>query len=136
MKKLFTLTALAASLGLSACQHGGAYKPKNTAVYNLEDSEPVVLMDRFVQRSVTAPGVKQMTLKDGRMRVIANIRNRESRRIQVQVSCVFKDEDGFPTGEPSNWRDLILTEGAQEGIEFYSLNDKARKFTVRIRQAH
>jgi hypothetical protein len=76
------------------------------------------------------------TLPDGRLRVIANLRNREARRIQVQVSCVFKDEDGFPTGEKSNWRDLILTESAQEGVEFVSMNDKARKFTIRVRQAH
>jgi uncharacterized protein YcfL len=136
MKKLLTLSALLATLGLTSCQHGGAFKPKNTQVYNYEDSEPVVLMDSMVQKSVTSPGVKMATLPDGRLRVIANLRNREARRIQVQVSCVFKDEDGFPTGEKSNWRDLILTESAQEGVAFVSMNDKARKFTIRVRQAH
>lgn len=132
---LASASMLAGAL-LSGCQHGGAYAPKNTSKYNLEDQLPVVLMDSMVQRSVTSPGVQQTTLPDGRLRVAANLRNREARRIQVQVSCVFKDAGGFPTGDETPWVDLILTESAQEAVTFDSMNDRAKKFTVRVRQAH
>ncbi len=131
---------LAAVVSVSAiftgCQHGGAYAPKNTTKYNLEDDIPVVLMDKMVQRSVTSPGVEQSTLPDGRLRIVAKLRNRESRRIQVQVSCVFKNANGFSTGDETPWVDVILTEGSQEGVVFDSMNDQAKKFTVRVRQAH
>lgn len=137
MKKfaLILTTALGAAL-LVGCQSGGAYAPKNATKYNLEDQEPFVLLDRMVQRSVTCSGIQQGKLEDGRLKVVANVRNRESRRIQVQVNCVFKDAQGFPTGDETPFQTLILTENAQEGVEFTSMNDKAARYTIRVRQAH
>jgi len=67
--------------------------------------------------------------------VVANIRNRENRRIQVQISCVFKDAQGYSTGDETPWQNLILTENSQEAVRFVSMNDKAKKYTIRIRQA-
>ncbi len=135
-KSIVLAAVVSASVFLSGCQHGGAYAPRNTTKYNLEDEIPVVLMDKMVQRSVTSPGVEQSTLPDGRLRIVAKLRNRESRRIQVQVSCVFKNANGFSTGDETPWVDVILTEGSQEGVVFDSINDQAKKFTVRVRQAH
>ncbi len=115
----------------------GAYVPINTTINDAENHVPVVLLDSRVQVSVTCTGIYQKTLPDGRMDVVANIRNREERRIQVQINCVFKDDFGAPTeGEESPFRDLILTENAQEPVHFVSLNDKARRYTIRIREAH
>ena len=67
--------------------------------------------------------------------MVANIRNRENRRIQVQISCVFKDAQGYSTGDETPWQNLILTENSQEAVRFVSMNDKAKKYTIRIRQA-
>lgn len=129
------MTALTAAMVFSGCQNRGAYLPKNTAKYNYEDTEPVVLMDRMVQRSITSPGVQRTVLPDGRLEVVANLRNQETRRIQVQVQCVFKDGQGFPVDE-TPWVNVFLTENAQEGVKFTSMNDKAQRFTIRVRQAH
>ena len=102
-----------------------------------EAKEKLALLDSRVQTSVTCSGVYQKTLPDGRLDVTANIRNREERRIQVQINCVFKDDLGAPTeGEETPFRNLILTENAQEPVHFVSLNDKARRYTIRIREAH
>jgi uncharacterized protein YcfL len=138
MKKclLPVLTAALGSVLLTGCQTGGAYPAKNATKYDLENKEPFVLLDRMVQRSVTCSGIQQRTNEDGRLEIVANIRNRESRRIQVQVNCVFKDEQGFPTGDETPFQTLILTENAQEGVRFVSINNQARKYTVRVRQAH
>lgn len=128
--------ALAAAfvLVLPGC-HSGAYAPKNTAKYDLENQISFVLMDSGARKSITCSGIQQKTLPDGRLEVVANIRNRENRRIQVQVDCVFKDEQGFPTGDETLWQTLILTENGQEGVTFTSMNNLAKKYTIRVRQA-
>jgi hypothetical protein len=137
MKKRLVLSfaAIAALAVFTGCQHEGGYMPKNATKYNLEDTERLVLMDAMVQRSVTSPGIQENALPDGRLEVVANIRNRESRRIQVQAQCEFKDAQGFPV-DSTPWTTVILTENAQEGVRFTSLNDKAKRYVVRVRQAH
>jgi uncharacterized protein YcfL len=114
---------------------GGAYTPRNATIFDLENKEVFVLMDKATEHSVTTSGLQQGVKEDGRLEVKANIRNRESRRIQVQVSCVFKDEQGFSTNDETPWENLILTENAQETVSFLSMNNKARRYTVRVRQA-
>ena len=74
-------------------------------------------------------------LPDGRLELTANLRNREERRIDVQVNCVFKDEQGFPIGDDTPFQTLILTENAQEAVRFVSMNNRAKKYTVRVREA-
>ena len=60
---------------------------------------------------------------------------RESRRIQVQINCVFKDEQGFSTGDETPFQTLILSENSTEAVRFTAMNTQARKYTVRVRQA-
>ncbi|GDY19205.1 hypothetical protein LBMAG56_05500 [Verrucomicrobiota bacterium] len=137
MKNLtLSLALLTLGLGLGAGCGGGAYLPKNTTKYDLENREKLVLLDARVQRSVTCSGIQERVLEDGRLEIAANIRNREGRRIQVQIGCVFKDANGFPTGDESPFQTLILTENAQEAVKFTSLNNLAKKYTIRIREAH
>jgi uncharacterized protein YcfL len=136
----FSVLAIAA-LALTGCEttprDTGAYVPVNATVNDLENHERIVLLDRRVQTSVTCSGIQQRTTDDGRLEVTANLRNRENRRIQVQVNCVFKDDQGFPTeGEESPFRPVILSENAQEPVRFIALNDKAKRYTIRVREAH
>jgi uncharacterized protein YcfL len=144
MKKLLPLTFLgAAAVGiavLTGCQtphDTGAYVPVNTMVNDVENHQLVVLMDPRVQYSVTCPNIQLTKTPDGRLEVTANIRNRENRRIELQVNCVFKDELGFPTeGDETPFRTLILGENAQEPVTFVAMNNKGQHYTIRIRQAH
>jgi len=137
MKKLFSLALFAAlGIALSGCATGGAYSPKNASKNDLENREILVLMDRAVQRSITSAGpIQTAVTPDGRLEVVANLRNREGRRIQVQVNCVFKDAQGFSTGDETPWQTLILTENSQESVRFISMNDKAKRYTIRVREA-
>jgi len=136
MKK-YPLAAFCAGLiGVAAgCHTGGAYTPVNTNKYNVENAEPVVLMDARVQRSVSSSGVQETMLPDGRLQVVANLRNREERRIEVQAQCEFKDAQGFPV-DSTPWTTVILTERGQEGVKFVSMNDKAKRYTIRVRESH
>ena len=140
MKRLASpMILLVATLTLALCgcqtqRDTGALPPLNTQGSNLETKAKFVLLDPGAQYSVTCSGLQERTLPDGRLEVVANVRNRENRRIQVQINCVFKDEQGFPLNETS-FETLILTENAQEGVKFTSLDNKAKNYTIRVRQA-
>jgi hypothetical protein len=113
----------------------GAYEPVNTPASDLENRAKFVLLDRATRDSVTCTGLQERVLADGRLEVMANVRNRLNRRIEVQVNCVFKDAQGFATPDEAPFQTVILTENAQEGLRFVSANDQARTYTIRVRQA-
>ena len=94
-----------------------------------------VLLDKGVEGSVTCPNIEERINDDGRMEVTANVRNRLNRRIEVQINCVFKNEKGFPTNDEAPFRTLFLDENAQEGVRFVSMNNQARTYTIRVREA-
>jgi uncharacterized protein YcfL len=136
MKALITPTlALALALISGCATHEGVYAPQNATQYNYENSEKFVLMDAGTQRSVTANTLQETRLADGRLDVAANVRNREHRRVQVQVNCEFKDTHGL-TLDSTPWQTLVLTENGQETVRFASMNNQASRYTIRIRQAH
>jgi hypothetical protein len=113
----------------------GPYLPEWSQTPAYETREPVVLLDPGVQYSVTYTGVQEQTLPDDRLQVVVHLRNRENRRIEVQANCVFKDLNGFLTGDETPFKMVILTENATEDVTFTSMNNLAKKFTVRVRQA-
>ncbi len=136
MKKIaLSVIVCAATVALLTGCGGGASLPQNTRKYDFENQTNFVLTDVHVQRSITSSGIQQRVLEDGRLELVVNVRNRESRRIEVQIQCVFKDEQGFSSGDETPWQTLILTENTQEAVQFVSMNSKARKYTVRVRQA-
>jgi hypothetical protein len=135
MKKILmpVVTLGAAVMMLAGCAHEGAFLPVNTTKYNQEDSAKFVTMDERAQRSVTCSGIEQRMMPDGTMEITANVRNRENRRIEVQISCVFKDEMSFPVDETPN-KTLVLGENETQGVPFKSANAKAKAYTIRVRQ--
>ena len=137
-KNLLVLALLAPTLALlSGCATShdtGAYLPQNATVNNVEDSARFVLLDRGAQYSVTCPGIQETRLPDGRLQVLANLRNRENRRIQVQANCEFKDPQGFVL-DSTPFENVFLDENAQQDVKFTAINDKAVQYTIRIREA-
>ena len=51
------------------------------------------------------------------------------------ANCVFKDQNGFTTSDETPFTMVILTENATEDVKFVSMNNLAKKFTIRVRQA-
>jgi len=137
--RIFFAVALAATgLFITGCEtehENGPYASHYSKAPPLENSESFVLLDPGVEYSVSCTGTDQRLLEDGRLEVIALLRNRENRRIEVQVNCVFKDLNGFSTGDETPFQTVILTENATEHIRFVSMNDQAKKYTIRVRQA-
>ena len=140
MKRLYLALAMAGgtfllATGCASSHDKGPYLPQTSKTPPYETKEPVVLLDPGVQYSVTCSGVQESTLPDGRLQVVAHLRNRENRRIEVQVDCVFKDQNGFSTSDETPFQAVILTENATEDVKFVSMNNLARKYTIRVRQA-
>jgi len=127
--------AVLLAVGCSSTHDKGPYLPQNPKTPAYETREPVVLMDPGVQHSVTCSGIQEQMLPDGRLEAVAHLRNRENRRIEVQANCVFKDQNGFSTGDETPFVMVILTENGTEDVKFVSMNTLARKYTIRVRQA-
>jgi uncharacterized protein YcfL len=136
-KSLFLATSLAALAISAGCVVAppGPFAPLETTKFTLENTDKFVLLDQPAQYSVTCTGLQERTLGDGRLEVVANVKNRESRRLQVQIDCVFKDDQGFSTNDETPFQTLILAENSTEAVHFTAMNTLAKKYTIRVRQA-
>lgn len=121
--------------GCGSTYDKGPYLPAQSKTPAYENTERFVLLDPGAKYSLTCTSLHEQTLADGRLEVTAQIRNRENRRIQVQVNCVFKDGNMVPVGDETPFQDLILTENATESVKFTSASSAAKKYTIRVRQA-
>jgi hypothetical protein len=109
--------------------------PQDSTKYTIENTEKFVLLDKPTQMWVTCTGLKERTLPDGRMEVVANVKNRDEHALKVQVNCVFKDEQGFSTGNETAFQAVELGEKSTEVVRFTAENPQAKKYTIRVRQA-
>jgi len=133
---LLILAATAALTLFASCVTApGPFQPLDTTKYTLENTDKFVLLDKPAQFSVTCTGLQERILADGRLEVVANVKNRESRRLEVQINCVFKDELNASTGDETPFQTLILTENSTEAVRFTAMNSAAKKYTIRVRQA-
>jgi uncharacterized protein YcfL len=128
MKKILTLSACLTLL-LSGC---GAPTARQSAISN---NSKFVALGSLGSRIVQCTALQENTLPDGRLEVRANILNLVNKRVDLQINCIFKDAQGFSTGDETPFQTLILDETAQETITFTSLNTKAKDYTVRVRLA-
>lgn len=140
MKKiLFALLACSSLTLFTGCEtvvvDHGAYLPLNVPVNDKENYVSIVLLSQRVQNSIAVPGLQEARRPDNRLQVAVQLRNRESRRLQVQANCEFKDAQGFVI-DSTPFQNVFLDENAQESVSFVSLNDKAVRYTIRVREAH
>ena len=129
------LATVALALLAGCATEPGPYTPQDTTKYTVENTEKFVLLDKPTQISVTCTGLQERLLPDGRLEVVANVKNREARRIQVQIQCVFKDEQRVSTGDETAWQTLILAENSTEAVRFTAMNPQAKTYEIRVRQA-
>ena len=136
-KRLFFSAALATLAFSAGCiaPAPGPFAPLDTTKFTLENTDKFVLLDRPAQISVTCTGLQERVLADGRLEVVANVKNREARRLEVQINCVFKNEQSFATGDETPFQTLILAENSTEAVTFTAMNPLAKKYTIRVRQA-
>jgi hypothetical protein len=127
----FFVSALAIGL-LAGCAtpESGPHPPQKVSVKTAQDTSKFVLLDKA---AVTCEGFEETRLPDGQLQVLATLRNLENRRVQVQVSCAFKDAQGFDV-EDTPFETVILDAHGLEGLKFLSANDKAQRYTICARK--
>ncbi len=135
-KHLFPPALLAALALLAGCAvWPGASAPQDSTKYTVEDTEKFMLLDNPPQVFVSCTGLQEHLLADGRLEIVANLRNRENRAIRIQVNCVFKDAQGFSTGDETAVQTVGLAANATEVLSFQAANALAKKYTIRLREA-
>ena len=127
MKNLITSLTISLTILFVGC---GTPTVQQSATAN---SSKFVALGSLGSQTVQCTALQETTLPDGRLQVRANILNRVNKRMDLQVNCVFKDEQGFSTGDETPFQTLILDETAQNTVTFISLNNKAKSYTVRVR---
>ncbi|HVS51798.1 MAG TPA: YcfL family protein [Opitutaceae bacterium] len=130
---LMSVVACAFAAGCATAT--GPFPPVDSTKFTLESTDRFAVLDQPAPYAVKCTGLQDGVSDDGRLWVMANVKNGENRRVQVQINCVFKDEQGFSTGDETPWQTLILSENATETVRFAAMNTAAKKYTVRVRQA-
>jgi uncharacterized protein YcfL len=102
--------------------------------YTIENTDKFVLLDQTSPLTVSCTGLQEHILPDGRLEVAANVKNRENRSIKIQISCVFKDEQGVQNGDEMVFKSVGIAGNTTEAVTFTSTNNLARKYTIRVRE--
>lgn len=105
-----------------------------TTKYTIENTNKFLPLDDATQASVTCTGLQEKYLPDGRLEVVANVKNRFDRPNRVQIDCVFKDEEGASTGDETPYRTLTLGRHETKAVTFISSTNLARQYTIQVRQ--
>jgi hypothetical protein len=130
------LAATCVCLFFSGCaSEPTAFTPPDSTRYSVENTENFDLLDKATQNGITCTGLHPFNRADGRLELVANVKNRGTAKILIQINCVFKDEQGIPTNDETAWQTLTLAGDATEAVRFTAANPLAKKYTVRVRQA-
>ena len=136
MKTTLPLPVAVIALLLGGCQtEPGSFLPQQTTKYSIESTEKFALLDQPAQAAVTCSGLQERFDGEGRLQIVANVKNRGDSRIGVQVRCIFKDRNGFSTGDVTPWQTLLLEDSATAAVHFAAANNLASKYTIAVRQA-
>lgn len=130
---------LAASAAALALTIGCATQPEaqpavGTTKYTLENTDKFTLLDATVQHAIMCTGLQERPLADGRMEIVANLKNHDNRHIEVQADCVFKDAQSLPIGDETAWQTVPIAENATVAVRFTSTTAAAKNYTVQVRQ--
>lgn len=113
-----------------------AFLPEESAKYSLENTEKFQLLDHPAQQAVSCTGLQEHFGENGRLEVVANLRNHGHEAIALQVRCVFQDAAGGSTGDETPWQALNLAAGDTEAVRYAAASNLARKFTLLVRTAN
>jgi hypothetical protein len=111
-----------------------AQSPQDSAKYTVENTEKFVALDPATDAAVSCTGLQERALADGRLDVVADLKNRDAARVQVQIQCVFKSGEGFSVGDETPWQNVTLAEYSTQTVHFTALSPQAQRYTIRARQ--
>ncbi len=133
MNKPVFLPFLIGACILSACAQG-PYKPLASESHRATLADKFILLDKESQGSITCTGLEERFDPSGRLEVVAHIANTEEYAVNIQVGCVFKDAQGFSTGDEVPFQIVSLGGGQTADKHFTAMNTQAETYTIRVRK--
>jgi uncharacterized protein YcfL len=131
------LAACCALALLAACASVPAPQaPQDSTKFTVENTVRFVALDAEAEAVVSCTGLQERTLADGRLEVVANLRNSGGKPVKILVQCVFLDEQGLPVGPEARWRTQSINASSTEVVRFTAPVLAARKYSIRVRSAH
>jgi uncharacterized protein YcfL len=135
----FRLLLVSVAMAAVAVGSGCATRPvqtpaSETTKYTLENTDKFAALDDATREAIACTGAQYLTLADGRMELIANLKNRGTQPIEIQTACVFRDDQGNPIGGETPWQTVTLAENTTQAVHFTAQTAAAKKYTVRVRQ--
>jgi hypothetical protein len=124
--------SLLISGAIAALSAGCATAPVNTAIGGNEKFAPA---DAAAAAALDCTDLRERTLGDGRLEVVAVIQNRTAQRVEAQVRCIFRDDLGIPTGGETHWQTIVLEGNSAEAVRFAALTPAVTRYTINVRLA-
>jgi hypothetical protein len=132
ISKLAALCFVAALAGCAAAP--GTQAPPDSAKYTVENTDHFAALDPAADSAVKCTGLQERTLGDGRLEVIANVKNRGSDATRVQIQCVYLDAQGALVGSEGPWQELSLTGNSTEVVRFTAPDTRSTSYSIRVRR--
>ncbi len=132
MKTTPFLSALLLSLLALGCATEGPYPPASRTP-SPEVERKAVILDKEIGDRIAVDSYKSERTPQGKLKAMANVRNRTNQDLTVQVQTVFRDAEGFSIEDDTSWNTVVLTANETRTIVATSTSKKAESYTVRIR---
>ena len=131
------ISLFAAAVGLAVLA-GCSVAPEvsstqDSTKFTVENTDHFAALDPGAEAAVKCTGLQERTLGDGRLEVVANVKNRGSGIAKVQVQCLFMDDQGEATEEGAKWQSLAIAGDATAVVRFTASNPSAKRYAIRAR---
>lgn len=132
---LLALAVPCLAAGLAGCLcRGTAKAPVDSTKFTVGNTERFSALDARTDAEVSCTGLQEHTLPDGRLEVVANLRNLTASAVTLQIGCDFLDDQGESTG-PLAWKALVVPADATAIVRFEAPNAAVRRYAIKARDA-
>jgi hypothetical protein len=133
LRSLSALCALAALCGCATAPAPPA--PLDTTKFTVENTDRFVALDAAAEAAVSCTGLQERALGDGRLEVVANLKNGGTATVHVRVQCTFLDGQGLPVAADAPWQPLEIAGDSTEVMRFTAPVLAAKRYVIRVRTA-
>lgn len=132
-KKILLLFLVVFLAGCASVPAKGIKPKKVSQLY--EETETFVYLSKGLNKQLLLADQAVSSTEDARLVVKAKLFNKLAEDLRVQIQTVFKDKDGYPTGDETNWELVLIPHNAYYYYEVKAMNTKAQKYVTRCRYA-
>ena len=132
-KKILLLLLAGLIAGCAGVPAKGIKPMKASQFY--EETETFVYLSKGMNKRLLLSDQLVSATQDGRLVVKAKLFNKLDENLRVQFQTIFKDKDGYPTGDETNWELVVIPHNAYYYHEVTAMNTKAAKYVTRCRYA-